>query len=90
MKNLTVCIILITVISSSLLIDNYKDFLSVFCCLAISYILGVFFVKSVLFYIQKKRAENLVKDIEQLLDERFLFKIKNELQEISDKQLHTD
>ena len=90
MKNLTVCIILITVISSFLLIDNYKDFLSVFCCFAISYILGVFFVKSALFYIQKKRAENLIKDIEQLLDERFLFKIKNELQKISDKQLHTD
>ena len=90
MKNLTVCIILITVISSFLLIDNYKDFLSVFCCLVISYILDVFFVKSVLFYIRKKRAENLVKDIEQLLDERFLFKIKNELQKISDKQLHTD
>ena len=90
MKNLSVGIILITVISSFLLIDNYNDFLSVFCCLTISYILGVFFVKSVLFYIQKKRAENLVKGIEQLLDERFLFKIKNELQKISDKQLHTD
>ena len=51
MKNLAVCIILITVISSFVLIDNYKDFLSVFCCLVISYILGVFFVKGVLFYI---------------------------------------
>ena len=90
MKNLTVCIILITVISSFLLIDNYKDFLSVFCCLVISYILGVFFVKSVLFYIQKKRTENLAKDIDKLLDEHFLFKIKNELQKISNKQLHTD
>ena len=90
MKNLTVCIIFITVISSFLLIDNYKDFLSIFCCLVISYILGVFFVKCVLFYIRKKRTENLVKDIEQLLGKRFLFKIKNKLQKISDKQLHTD
>ena len=73
MKNITVCIILITIISSFLLIDNYKDFLSVFCCLAISYILGVFFVKSVHFYIQKKRTENLAKDIDKLLDEHFFF-----------------
>ena len=90
MKNLTVCIILITAISSFFLIDNYKDFLSVFCCLAISYILGVFFVKSVLFYIQKKRTENLAKDIDKLLDKHFLFKIKNELPKISNKQLHID
>ena len=44
--------------------------------MAISYILGVFFVKSVLFYIQKKRTENLAKDIDKLLDEHFLFKLK--------------
>ena len=90
MKNLTVCIILIIVISSFLLIDNYKDSLSVFCYLAISYILDVFYVKSVLFYIQKKRTENLAKDIDKLLHEHFLLKIKNELQKISNKQLHTD
>ena len=88
--NLTVCIILITVISSFFLIDNYKDFLSVFCCLAMKYILGVLFVKSVIFYIQKRRIENLAKDIDKLLDEHFLFKIKNELQKISNKQFHTD
>ena len=90
MKKLTVCIILITVISSFLLIDNYKDFFSVFCCLAISYILGVFFDKRVLFYIRKKRTENFAKDVDKLLDEHYLFKIKNELQKISNKQLHTD
>ena len=91
MKNLTVCILLITVIVGFLFIDNSKDFLCVFCCSAVIYIFGFFFVESVLFYIQKKRTENLAKDIDKLLDEHFLLKIKNELQLTHNyKQLHTD
>ena len=90
MKNLTVCILLITVIVGFLFIDNTKDFLCVFCCSAVIYIFGFFFVKSVVLYLQKKRIENLANDIDQLLDDRFLLKIKNELQKIPDKQLHTD
>ena len=90
MKNLTVCILLITVIVGFLFIDNSKDFLCVFCCSAVIYIFGFLFVNNVVFYIQKKRIENLTNDIDQLLDDRFLLKIRNELRKISDKQLHTD
>ena len=89
MKNLTVCILLITVIVGFLFIDNSKDFLCVFCCSAVIYIFGFIFVKSVS-CMQKKRTENLANDIDRLLNERFLLKIKNELQKISVKQLHTD
>ena len=39
---------------------------------------------------QKKRTENLANDIDRLLNKRFLLKIKNELQKIPHKQLHTD
>ena len=90
MKNLTVCILLITVIVGFLFIDNSKDFLYVFCCSAMIYIFGFFFVKSVVSYLQKKRIENLANEIDQLLDDRFLLKIKNELSKISHEQLHTD
>ena len=89
MKNLTVCITLIRVTAGFLFIDNYKHFLCVFCCSAVIYIFGFLFVKSVDLYIQKKRIENLTNDIDQLLDERFLLRIKNELQKIPDKQLYT-
>ena len=90
MKNLTVCILLITIIAGFLFNDNYKDFLCVFCCSAVIYIFCFFFVKSVVLYLQKKRIENLANDTDQLLEDRFLPKIKNELQKISDKQLHTN
>ena len=90
MKNLTVCILLITVIVGFLFIDNSKDFLYVFCCSAMIYIFGFFFVKSVALYLQNKRIENLTNDIDHLLNERFLLKINNELQKIPEKQLHTD
>ena len=90
MKNLTVCILLITVIATLLYIDNSKYFLCVFYCSAVIYIFGVFFAKTVVLYIQKKRTENLANDIDQLLGERFILKIKNELKKISVKQLHTD
>ena len=90
MKNLMVSILLITVIVGFLFFDNSKDFLCVFCCSAVIYIFGFFFVKSVVLYLQKKRIENLANDIGQLLGDRFLLKIKNELQKISNKQLHTD
>ena len=90
MKILTVCILLITVIVGFLFIDNYKDFLCVFCCSAIVYIFGFFFVKSVVLYLQKKKIEKSSNDIDHLLNERFLLKIKNKLQKISKKQLHTD
>ena len=90
MKNLTVCILLITVIVGFLFIDNSKDFLCVFCCSAVIYIFGFFFVKSVALYLQKKRIENLTNEIDHLLNERFLLKINNELQKIPKKQLHTD
>ena len=90
MKNLTVCILLITVTVGFLFIDNSKDLLCVFYCSAVIYIFDFFFVKSVVLYLQKKRIENLINDIGQLLDDRFLLKIKNELQKISNKQLHTD
>ena len=89
MKNLTVSILLITVIAGFLFIDNSKDFLCVFCCSAVIYIFGFFFVKSAS-YMQKKRTENLANDIDRLLNKRFLLKIKNELQKIPEKQLHTD
>ena len=90
MKNLTVCITLIRVTAEFLFIDNYKHFLCVFCCSAVIYIFGFLFVKSVDLYIQKKRIENLTNDIDQLLDECFLLRIKNELQKIPDKQLYTN
>ena len=90
MKNLTVCILLITVIVGFLFIDSSKDFLCVFCCSAVIYIFGFFFVKSVVLFLQKKRIENLANDIDQLLDERFLLKIKNELCKIPEKQLYTN
>ena len=90
MKNLMICILLITVIAGFLFIDNYKDFLCVFCCSAVIYIFGFFFVKSVVLYLQKKRIENLGNDIDQLLGDCFLLKIKNGLKKILDKQLHTD
>ena len=89
MKNLTVCITLIRVTAGFLFIDNYIHFLCVFSCSAVIYIFGFLFVKSVDLYIQKKRIENLTNDIDQLLDERFLLRIKNELQKIPDKQLYT-
>ena len=90
MKNLTVCILLITVIAGFLFIDNSKDFLCVFCCSAVIYIFGFFFVKTVVSYMQKKRTENLANGIDRLLNERFLLKIKNELQKVHEKQLHTN
>ena len=90
MKNLTVCILLITVIVGFLFIDNSKDILCVFCCSAVIYIFGFFFVRSFVLYLQKKTIENLANDIDQLLDDRFILKIKNELQKIPDKRLHTD
>ena len=90
MKNLMVSILLITVIVSFLFIDNSKDFLRVFCCSAVIYIFGFFFVKSVVLYLQKKRTENLANNIDRLLNERFLLKIKNELRKIPKKQLYTD
>ena len=90
MKNLKVCILLISVIAGFLFIDNYKDLLCVFCCSAMIYIFGFFFVKSVVLYLQKKRIESLANNIDQLLDDRFLSKIKNGLQKIPGKQLHTD
>ena len=62
--------------------------LLLFCCdLHFSFF---FFVKSVFLYLQKKRIENLANNIDQLLDERFLLKIKNELRKIHKKQLYTD
>ena len=39
---------------------------------------------------QKKRTENLANGIDRLLNERFLLKIKNELQKVHEKQLHTN
>ena len=90
MKNLTVCILLITVIVGFLFIDNSKDFLYVFCCSAMIYIFGFFFLKSVVLCLQKKRIESLANNIDQLLDDRLLSKIKNGLQKIPGKQLHTD
>ena len=90
MKNLTVCILLITVIVGFLFIDNSKDILCVFCCSAVIYIFDFFFVRSFVLYLQKKTIENLANDIDQLLDDRFILKIKNELQKIPDKRLHTD
>ena len=90
MKNLMVSILLITVIVGFLFFDNSKDFLCVFCCSAVIYIFGFFFVKSVVLYLQKKRIENLTNDIDRLLNERFILKIKNELRKIPEKQLHTN
>ena len=81
---------MIKVIVGFLFIDSSKDFLCVFCYSAVIYIFGFFFVKSVFLYLQKKRIENLANNIDQLLDERFLLKIKNELRKIHEKQLYTD
>ena len=91
MKKLTVCILLITVIASFVYIDNYRDFLSIFCCFGVVYISGGFFVKSCVIYFQRKKIQDLADEIDKLLlDDRFLSKIKNELQKKSDKQLRTD
>ena len=74
MKNLMVCILLITVIAGFLFIDNYKDFLCVFCCSAVIYIFGFFFVKSVVLHLQKKRIENLTNDIKSIIRQTLYFK----------------
>ena len=74
MKNLMVCILLITVIAGFLFIDNYKDFLCVFCCSAVIYIFGFFFVKSVVLYLQMKRIENLTNDIKSIIRQTLYFK----------------
>ena len=74
MKNLMVCILLITVIAGFLFIDNYKDFLCVFCYSAVIYIFGFFFVKSVVLHLQKKRIENLTNDIKSIIRQTLYFK----------------
>ena len=74
MKNLTVCILLITVTVGFLFIDNSKDFLCFFCCSAVIYIFGFFFVKSVVLYLQKKRIENLTNDIKSIIRQTLYFK----------------
>ena len=50
-----------------------------------------FFVESCVIYFQRKKIQDLADEIDKLLlDDRFLSKIKHELQKKSDEQLHTD
>lgn len=88
MKKLTVCIFLIITIC---LLYNYNECLFGFC-FGVAYISDVYFVHWIVtYFIRKKNIHELTVDLDKLfLDETFLLKVRNELQENSEKQLHTD
>ena len=71
--------------------ENYQDFICLICCLVLIFIFAVVFSKSVDSYLQRRQYQQLANEIDNLLiDDRFLTIIKNCLQDVVDKQLHTD
>ena len=71
--------------------ENYQDFICLICCLVLIFIFAFVFSKSVDSYLQRRQYQQLANVIDNLLiDDRFLTIIKNRLQDVVDKQLHTD
>ena len=71
--------------------ENYQDFICLICCSILIFILPYVFCKSVDYYLQRRHYQQIANEIDNLLiDDRFLIIIKNGLQDVVDKQLHTD
>ena len=96
MKKVCIIITLITIITMTFLTESCLELLCLFCSSLVFYIFGFYLIRRIEYYFYKKKFEDDIKNIPdkdfllKVKKELTLLKIKNELKEISNSELHTD